>query len=72
MQQMQQHNRIHPARNRHQDALPRPEKPAGENALLDVVQQFAHLQMLFQQPADARRIEPASAYRAHPRMRTGN
>ena len=57
MQHMQQHHRIHPAGNRHQDALPRPEEPAGENALLDVVQQFAHARMLFQQPRDARRIQ---------------
>jgi hypothetical protein len=59
MQHMQQHHRIRPAGNRDQDSLPRPEEPAGENVLLDVMQQFAHCRMLFQQPDDARRIAPA-------------
>ena len=59
MQHMQQHHRIRPAGNRHQDSLPRLEEPAGEDVLLDVVQQFAHFRMLFQQPDDARRIAPA-------------
>ena len=62
MQHVQQHHRIHPAGNRHQDALPRAKEPAGADALLNVVQQFTHVRMLFQQPRDARRIEPPATF----------
>ena len=47
VQHVQQDHRIHPARNRHQDPLPRAKEPTGADALLDVVQQFTHARMLF-------------------------
>jgi len=59
VQDTEQYHRIHPAGNRYQKALPRPDEPMREDALLNVIKQVAHTGMLFPKPADARRIERA-------------
>ena len=56
VQHVQQDHRIRPAGDRHQDSLPRAKEPAGLDALVNVVEQLAHIRMLFQQPREARRI----------------
>lgn len=59
VQDPEQYHRIHPAGNRYQNALPRPDEPMHENALLNMIQQFAHGGMLFPKPSEARRIAPS-------------
>jgi len=50
LQHPQKHERVHPAGNRHEDALPRAQQPVLANHSRYMIPQFAHAQMLFQRP----------------------